>query len=287
MNIRFWIPILVGMGGISLCSRSEAESPDRAVEPIQIKNASVQVTVDPGLGGRVTSLTFAETELLRQTRSADEFGYGSTVWNSPQSDWNWPPLATFDSQPYTVVDQSARRVSVRSVVDPKTQLQLTKSVEIEDPSSRLKMTYRWANHGSQAISVSAWENSRIEHQGIVQYSSDSVTRLSKPDEPAKMHNDSAMTTIRLNPQTPNSQKLFVTPRDQSKPFELVYQVGSITWTKSIESFDPALVAPGEAPVEIYFGTESGFTELEMQGPYRTIGPGESFDTVIHWTLTRS
>ena len=31
--------------------------------------------------------------------------FGSTFWPAPQSEWNWPPIATYDSKPYTAVVQ--------------------------------------------------------------------------------------------------------------------------------------------------------------------------------------
>ena len=58
------------------------------------------MTVDAAHGGKILSLKYGDTEVLSQSRFPESFG--STFWTSPQKEWNWPPVAEFDKQAYTV-----------------------------------------------------------------------------------------------------------------------------------------------------------------------------------------
>ena len=70
--------------------------------PITLTRDSISLTVDPSYGARLTSLKYGDRELLNVVRDSMGFTYGSTAWPSPQADWNWPPPAALDREPYTV-----------------------------------------------------------------------------------------------------------------------------------------------------------------------------------------
>ncbi|MEO0734909.1 MAG: hypothetical protein AAFZ52_18880 [Bacteroidota bacterium] len=72
-----------------------------APAPIVLTRGDISLTVDPQLGGRITSLTYAGQEILQTTRDTLNLQWGSTAWTSPQSAWKWPPPTTFDSEPFT------------------------------------------------------------------------------------------------------------------------------------------------------------------------------------------
>jgi len=51
--------------------------------------------------GRITSFLVDGRNFLTDDK-VDSLNWGSTFWPSPQSDWDWPPPAAIDNEPYTV-----------------------------------------------------------------------------------------------------------------------------------------------------------------------------------------
>ena len=63
-----------------------------------IKVGDITMTVNAAQGGKIVSYRLGDAEGLAQTRMPNSFG--STFWTSPQSEWNWPPVAEYDRKPF-------------------------------------------------------------------------------------------------------------------------------------------------------------------------------------------
>lgn len=62
--------------------------------------------------------------------------------------------------------------------------------------------------------------------------------------------------------------------------------GDLLFVKVFPAVARADQAPGEAEVEIYVDPAGGFVEVEQQGPYEMIAPGQSSRWTCHWLLAR-
>ncbi|WP_315821560.1 hypothetical protein [Paraflavitalea speifideaquila] len=80
--------------------------------------------IDPEKGGRITLLSIDGKNFLTDSL-VNKDNWGSTFWPSPQSDWNWPPPAAWDNQPYTV-QLEGNRIKMQGGVDSKSGLAVTK-----------------------------------------------------------------------------------------------------------------------------------------------------------------
>jgi hypothetical protein len=49
--------------------------------------------VDAAKGGRIVTFSLAGRNILTAAKNSGDNNWGSTLWPSPQSDWNWPPPA--------------------------------------------------------------------------------------------------------------------------------------------------------------------------------------------------
>ena len=59
------------------------------------------------------------------------------------------------------------------------------------------------------------------------------------------------------------------------------------WTDDGEKFadlDKSQPAPGEAEIQVYVNRGKTYIELESQGTYQTLQPGESLTWTVNWTL---
>ena len=253
-------------------------SADGNLLTIGLKNQTA--TFDLATGGRLASFTHAGKELLKTTRDADDLQWGSTVWTSPQSAWNWPPEATFDRNAFTVQEATASSVTLVSGVDPATKLQLTKTFIFSTSGKgglHLGATYNLFNRGDQPVGRGLWENTRLPYGGDYLFVVDSM-RVDKLADNFATRGDA--TVVTLQPGDGQKGKLFIRPTK-----------GKATWAynglrlRKLWYLNPDYdVAPGQAPLEIYLDAESGFTEFEIQGVYKEIQPGEGVGLSVDWQV---
>src|SRR5882757_3732250 len=75
--------------------------PEKVAAGFRIKVGNQSMDIDAHLGGRITSFLVDGRNFLTDDK-VDSLNWGSTFWPSPQSDWDWPPPAAIDNEPYTV-----------------------------------------------------------------------------------------------------------------------------------------------------------------------------------------
>lgn len=253
---------------------------------LAIASGNVRLAIDPKVGGRVASMTLDGREILKTSRDRNHWHWGSTVWVAPQRDWDWPPSTVIDSDPYTVVQADESKIVVRSRVDPKSGLQLTKHFEFNDSAKEkptAKMTYVVHNRGKALRKVGIWENTRVVWDGRTRLPARSKIRLSKPSAAIEKIERAKSTTLIFDEHQPDQQKIFCTPPVSESGYTWnSFQLDDLVLTKSRPY--PKTVAPNHAPLEIYLAPKQGFAELENQGAYEAIGPGESTRMVVMWRL---
>ena len=96
------------------------------------------MTVDPARGGKILSLKYQEQEVLSQSRFPESFG--STFWTSPQKEWNWPPVAEFDKQPYEVVQCADGRLTISSPVSERLGMSVWARISPSMPRTTLSLS---------------------------------------------------------------------------------------------------------------------------------------------------
>ena len=56
------------------------------------------------------------------------------------------------------------------------------------------------------------------------------------------------------------------------------------FVKKFQDLKPSEPAPAEAEIQIYVNTGKSFVEIEEQGAYTTLNPGEETDWTVRWYL---
>lgn len=228
----------------------------------------------------MASYSLNGTELLKTTRDENNLQWGSTVWTSPQSAWNWPPEKTFDVEAFNITKQTNDALTLLSAVDPTTGLQMEKSFAfVKQPKGmHLQANYRLTNHGTDSVSRGIWENTRLPYSGEFYFEADS-TRLDKLSGNFAKRGKS--TVIEMREGDDEKGKVFAFPVK-----------GRVTYTANGLRFRklwfPAEgdVAPGQSPLEIYLSPEEGFVEFEVQGVYRRLAPGASVTLNVAWKVDK-
>jgi len=107
-----------------------------------INSGNKNMTIDPKKGGRIASFKLGNYEFLAG-KDIEPDNYGSTFWPSPQSNWNWPPPAVLDHEPYQVENKD-KSIKVTSEKDHSTGFQFIKEFSA-GKKNRLDITYSIVN----------------------------------------------------------------------------------------------------------------------------------------------
>lgn len=247
----------------------------------------LRLAVDPQMGARIASFTYEGKEILKTSRDENNWQWGSTVWTSPQSDWNWPP-PPFDTARYDFSQTGENRMHFYSPIDPATGLQVIKSIRLAIDEARgplATIRYQIYNRGTEPVEVGVWENTRVPYAGKIYYPSGGQTELKSKARPITTGENYELTSLELRPGVqPDTQKIYVVPPPpQRGKYALnVYENNGLVFLKSWQP--TAQSAPNQSPLEIFLAEESGFVELEIQGQYRTVRPKEFTDLTVFWQL---
>lgn len=241
--------------------------------------------VDPQKGGRLAAFRYQGREILKTSRDTNDWQWGSTVWVSPQEDWGWPPPAALDRAAYEVISADSSHIQVRSAVDEITHWQLEKSFRFqtdERAQPYLELSYRAINRAEEARQVALWENTRVPYAGFVEFSPETLRLfIDELPDPTSIDEQRQVRRLNFDRDQINPRKYFAShPNGWHN-----YSNNGLSLVKLVDNQPgPAEVAPGQGPLEIYLARPDGFAELELQGPYLEVAPGEAASLTTRWYL---
>lgn len=232
------------------------------------------MTVDPARGGKILSLKYQEQEVLSQSRFPESFG--STFWTSPQKEWNWPPVAEFDKQPYEVVQCADGRLTISSPVSERLGMSVGKDFAIDASNHAFVITYSIRNEGTEARSVAPWEITRVMNTGglIFFAPTDNIWPAGLMD--FQLSDGAAWYET---DEAPRNRKV-----NADGSGWLAYCADGLLLVKKFQDLQPEQPAPGEAEVQVYVNRGKTYIELESQGAYTLLQPGESLSWTVRWYL---
>jgi hypothetical protein len=67
---------------------------------------------------------------------------------------------------------------------------------------------------------------------------------------------------------------------------LSYTANGLKLTKIFQDLKPGEAAPGEAEIQVYVNRGKTYIELESQGAYTLLLPGEQLHWTVRWYLTK-
>jgi hypothetical protein len=227
-------------------------------------------------GGRIVSLKYKETEFL--TQSSENENFGSTLWTAPQSNWGWPPFAVLDSMEYKV-EQNGNILKMTSFYDLKSGFQIEKTWQPVGENF-ISIHYLIRNISDRSKSVGAWEVTRVPCGGLAFFPDGEKGKV----PPSKLKPDSTQKGINWllvdKKPIPGHLKLFSTAQEGW----LAYAINGMLFIKQFPDTKPEDYSPRQGEVEIYINKDKSYTELENQGAYRTLEPGEALSYQEFWRL---
>jgi len=242
-----------------------------------IVNGKASMKVDANTGARIVSLTYKDQELLTDAMVHPE-NFGSTLWTAPQSEWGWPPSPTLDVEPYQIEEDSGS-LHLRSAKDQKTGYEFQKIISQIANESAFLIQYIIKNISDSSLMVAPWEVTRVPPNGLSFFPADSSNILSKSNLPIVATENYIWFDFE-KAQFNESKKLFANGEEGW----LAHIHQQILFVKTFPDIDSQKVAPGEEEVEIYAHGDRTYIELENQGKYTKLSPGDSLIWPVKWFL---
>lgn len=224
-------------------------------------------------GGKILSLKYDETEVISQLRWPESFG--STFWTSPQREWNWPPVSEFDKQPYTV-EQNDDAIVMTSQPSSRLGLQVSKKFTTDEQRKAIVITYSIKNVTDTIRSVAPWEITRVPNSGLIFFdaSKESITPANLL--PFQFAHDAAWYQADA---TNENRKINADGKGW-----LAYANNGLLLVKQFTDLEASQPAPGEAEVQVYVNRGTTYIELESQGAYTALNPGQQLSWTVCWYL---
>lgn len=255
------------------------------------RRGSLEVQFRPGDGGRLAGLQYRGVELVLSPGRVPGF-YGDTFWPSPQALFDWPPPPVLDAEPYEILSQCAHALAMRSALDVEYGLQVDKRFALFDDA--LTIGYSVTNIWTRPHTVAPWQVTRAPREGLLAWAEGEVfhdaDRMRKQREDPGcwyLHAQSpvafegyavggAHASIPVQSVTRKS-KFFTDARGW-----LAHIHHGVIFLRVFPDLSLAQMAPRQAELELFFDTERDYIELENQGPYQTLAPGQSLTYDVEW-----
>ena len=242
---------------------------------LELKSNQLSFKVDPNIGGRVASFQLNGQEVLFTKRDSANLKWGSTIWPSPQADWSWPPPKGMDRMPYKVIQQTDKQITLESAPNAYKDIQVTKQFTLLSEQT-IGLSYTFTNKGDTSIQVGIWENSRIPFAGEIQWKTFTPIKDTIPG----LDQSQPISSLKLGAQQA-PRKLFINSPDG----QITYRNEGLIWIKQFKA-SPQEVAPEQATIELYYESDDKFAEIEAQGPYVRLQPGEKTTFSVEWFLKK-
>ena len=260
----------LAIGCLTASAQNDSES------KYTLKNGNITMVIDAAKGGKILSFKYGDQESISQLRWPEAFG--STFWTSPQKEWYWPPVPEYDKKPYQV-EENDGVLTMTSEVNEKLKFRIRKAFAVDEPNQTIAITYSIINASDETRKVAPWEITRVQNEGGLIFFEAPVDSI----WPAGLMNFKADGSISYyEPDEANENRKV--NADGKGWLAYLNQEKGLLLVKQFEDLDKGQPAPDEAEIQVYVNRGKTYIELESQGAYTTLQPGEALNWTVRWYL---
>jgi len=183
-----------------------------------------------------------------------------------------------DSMDY-LVEQKENVLKMTSKPDPKSGFQFVKTFTVASENS-IQIEYLIRNISENPKSVGAWDVTRVPCGGITFFPDGGQGNVPESSLKPDLEKDGISWVSIDKKPIADHQKLFST----AKEGWLAYAINGLLFIKQFPDTKPENYSPQQGEVEIYINKDKSYIELENQGAYQSLKPGESLTYKETWFL---
>ena len=259
------------------CFSQDLTSADRSgVYSVTVENVTMLVSQ---AGGRIVSFKYDQDEVLTQCNEHENFG--STLWTSPQSVWGWPPYKVLDEKEYEC-SKSGDSLWLRSEADSVSGFQMEKVFRPDYKNNGITITYIIRNISKVRKSLGAWEVTRVPAGDLSFFPKGKFAGMPESNLMGVSESKGIKWFIGDQVKFDGGQKFFSTAENGW----LAHIHKNILFVKVYPDIKVSELAPMQGEVEIYADGNRIYEELENQGAFQVLMPGESLKYKVGWYLRR-
>lgn len=261
----------ITLGGMML-SAQNISNPENG--KYTITNGDVTMTIDASRGGKIVSYKYLDQEVLSQSRFPNSFG--STFWTSPQSEWNWPPVREYDSMAYSAYLKSDSLV-LTGQMSERFGMRIRKTFTADEKTGAIVITYTIINESDQTRQAAPWEVTRVPNGGMVFFQADETVPSNRMKGLPFSFEKGAAWYV-MDEDKPN-RKINADGKGW-----LAFCDNGLMFVKKFQDLAPSQPAPAEAEIQIYVNSGKTYVEIEEQGAYTRLEPGDELSWSVTWYL---
>jgi hypothetical protein len=240
----------------------------------------VEMHIDPATGGRISALQNEGRNFLTGQDKHETY-WGSTFWVSPQKIWNSPNMAMLDREPYNISIKDDR-VILKSKIDSLTNISFQKEVIVDLSQNAFVLNYIVKNNSTTNIKFAPWEVTRVGVNGISFFPRGAGNVWGSMEPFTK--NELGLVWFDYDSSAlPEKHNKFFS--DGSEGW-LAHVNDSMVFIKVFDDMSLEQAAPQEAEIEVYTNPKKTYVEVEVQGPFVDIKPGNTSSWKVKWYLRK-
>ena len=271
--ISLFMAVAMGFMGTTT---AKADVPNSQTGNYILKCGNMTMTIDAEKGGKILSFKYGDQEVISQLKWPESFG--STFWTSPQKEWYWPPVQEYDKKPYAVEEKDGV-LTMTSEVNEKLQYRISKAFAVDEQNQAIAITYSIRNESNEVRKVAPWEITRVQNEGGLIFFEAPVDSI----WPAGLMNFKGANAISYyEPDEANENRKV--NADGKGWLAYLNQEKGLLLVKQFEDLATGQPAPDEAEIQVYVNRGKTYIELESQGAYTTLQPGEALNWTVRWYL---
>jgi hypothetical protein len=246
----------------------------------KITVGETELEINPETGGKIASLKVDGKNFLTGREVHPKY-WGSSLWPSPQKEWGGSLPPELDDGPYSVrVENDV--IKMISGKDSRFGYVFSKEISGDRKKNSFNIKYTITNRSSEVRHVSPWEVTRVHTNGFAFYPKGPGERRGNLAGFAE-DKDGITWFVYDEVKIPATHNKFFA--DGSEGW--IAQVnGDVIFIKKFIDVPGDKAAPGESEIEVYADPKKSYVEIEQQGAYEKLNPGDSLVWEVKWFLRK-
>jgi hypothetical protein len=174
------------------------------------------------------------------------------------------------------VELKKKSLVMKSETSERLKCSVQKEFTVDAKDNAIVITYSIVNEGAEERSVAPWEITRVPNDGLIFFDApvDAIFPAGLMD-----FKEAYGAAWYQTDATQENRKVNADGKGW-----LAYACNGLLLVKQFQDLEPSQPAPGEAEIQVYVNRGKSYIELESQGAYTALKPGQRLSWTVRWHL---